>query len=134
MIHIILNDVCDDTGLQAVNNVELIGEEVRQRWRYGCVLQTRNSQPPTDSLKAWKMRSGEKSDLIPCSKNLVIDSELPPDDVDGVVIEGSVMGNQLKPENIQSFTCYAAETNVINVQTVLIELILYYDKYLEKSL
>ena len=45
------------------------------------------SHPPSLS-KHGKMRSGEKSDLISCLKDLVNDSELPPEtpDVDGVVL------------------------------------------------
>ena len=69
------------------------------------------SHPPSLS-KHGKIRSGNKAELIPCLKELAPESELllgiPV--VDGVVMEGSVMVNQLKPNNNQSFACYAAET------------------------
>ena len=62
--------------------------------------------------KFGKVRSGDKSDLIPCLKELAEESEplLGMSVVDGVVMEESVIANQLKPNDNQSFTSYAAET------------------------
>ena len=65
------------------------------------------SHPPSLS-KHGVMRSGDKSELIPYLKDLVEES----DDlagfpiVDGVVLEGSVIVNQLKPDHGTSFTSY----------------------------
>ena len=69
------------------------------------------SHPPSLS-KFGEIRSGDKSELIPCLKKLCEESDplLGMPVVDGVVMEGSVMANQLKPNNNQSFTSYAAET------------------------
>ena len=69
------------------------------------------SHPPSLS-KNGLMRSGNKSELIPVLKGLVQDQEVVTDFpiVDGVILEGSVMVNQLKPNNGASFSEYAVQT------------------------
>ena len=69
------------------------------------------SHPPSLS-KHGVIRPGDKSELIPCLKELAEEWEVPSDlpGVDGLVIEGAVIVNQLKPEKGQSFTLYAADT------------------------
>ena len=96
--------------------------------------------PPSLS-KHGTIRSGDKSDLIQCLKLLANDQEIPLDmpDVDGLVIEGAVLVNQLKPNKDQSFTAYAEETVHTyvkryqrNAGAKRVDLV--YDKYLDKSL
>ena len=67
--------------------------------------------PPSLS-KHGTIRSGDKSDLIQCLKSLANEQDMPLDmpDVDGLVIEGAVLVNQLKPNKDQSFTAYPEET------------------------
>ena len=69
------------------------------------------SHPPSLSKQS-VIRPGDKSELIPCLKELAVESEVPSDlpGVDGLVIERAVIVNQLKPEKGQSFTLYAADT------------------------
>ena len=64
-------------------------------------------------MKSQEFRTiGDKSDLIPCLKELAEESEplLGMPVVDGVVMEESVIANQFEPNDNQSFTSYAAET------------------------
>lgn len=66
--------------------------------------------PPSLS-KSGQLRSGEKAEILPQLKNLASDSEpaveMPA--VDAVVLEGSVLANQIKPNKNQTFSKYAEE-------------------------
>ena len=69
------------------------------------------SYPPLPS-KHGLIRSGDEPEFIPCLKELLGESEdqtgIP--DVDGVVIEGPVIGNHLKPYKVHTFNDYELET------------------------
>ena len=64
------------------------------------------------------MRSGDKSEFIPYLKKLVGESDYLTDFpiVDGVVIEGSVIVNKLKPDYESAFTNFAVETVFLYVK------------------
>ena len=66
--------------------------------------------PPTHT-KSGQLRSGEKAEILPRLKSLISDSattvSMPL--VDGAVLEGSVLANQLKPGKNQSFSHYGQE-------------------------
>ena len=66
--------------------------------------------PPT-LTKSGQLHSGEKAEILPRLKSLISDSattvSMPL--VDGAVLEGSVLANQLKPGKNQSFSNYGQE-------------------------
>ena len=96
--------------------------------------------PPSLSKNS-KIRQGVKSDLIPCLKKLINESDLSPDtpNVEGLVIDGAVLTNQLKPEKGQTFAQYAADVFYVYVKryqfnTGAKRVDLVYDRYFDKSL
>ena len=92
--------------------------------------------PPSLTDKYGRIRSGDKSILVKCLETTTPSLNLPPD-VDAIILEGSVLVNQLKPGLSSKFSDYAKNVFLPYVKRKLqntSRVDVVWDKYVPNSL